>query len=55
MNPKRWYRWSAGEADAAQVLVFTPDNLEPAQYPSDTRQEDWAHDFPRLLAFGARP
>lgn len=35
---------------AAQVLAYTPDNLQAAVYPFGTRQEDWAHDIPRLLS-----
>ncbi len=34
---------------AAQVIAFTPDNLERVLYPAGTRQEDWAHDIPLLL------
>ncbi len=37
---------------AAQVIAYTPDGLERAQYPSGTRQADWAHDLPILLRFG---
>lgn len=33
---------------AAQVIAYTPDNLERVQYPFGTRQADWAHDLPRL-------
>lgn len=34
---------------AAQVLAFTADNLAHIVYPFGTRQEDWAHDLPRLV------
>ena len=42
-----------GVGHAAQVLVFTPDDSERAQYPFGIRQEDWAHDLPRLLTLGS--
>ena len=36
---------------AAQVLAFSPnDNLAHVVYPFGTRQQDWANDFPRLIA-----
>jgi hypothetical protein len=38
---------------AAQVLGYTPDNLERVEYPSGTRQEDWAHDLPLLVRAGS--
>ena len=38
-----------GVGHAAQVLAYTPDNLERVEYPSGTRQEDWVHDLPRLV------
>ncbi len=37
---------------AAQVLGYTPDNLERVEYPSGTRQDDWAHDLPLLVRAG---
>jgi protein SCO1/2 len=37
---------------SARVLAYTPDNRFRASYPFGTRQEDWAHDLPRLLSFG---
>ncbi|MGH7659214.1 MAG: SCO family protein [Gemmatimonadales bacterium] len=37
---------------AGQVLAYTPDNRFRAAYPFGTRQEDWAHDIPRLLSIG---
>jgi len=39
---------------AAQVLAFTPDDSAHYAYPFGTRQVDWLHDLPRLLALGAR-
>lgn len=38
-------------AHAAQVLAYTTDNLMRVMYPFGTRQQDWAHDIPRLVAF----
>ena len=35
---------------AAQVIAYGADNLARAVYPFGTRQEDWAHDLPLLLA-----
>ncbi|MGH7499019.1 MAG: SCO family protein [Gemmatimonadales bacterium] len=43
-----------GVGHAAQVLAYTPDNLERVEYPSGTRQEDWAHDLPMLVRVRAR-
>jgi protein SCO1/2 len=40
---------------AAQVLAYTPDNLERVEYPAGTRQEDWAHDIPLLVQVGSKP
>jgi protein SCO1/2 len=37
---------------AAQVIAYTPDDRMAAQYPFGTRQKEWAHDLPRLLARG---
>lgn len=34
---------------AAQVLAFTADGRARVVYPFGTRQEDWAHDLPRLV------
>jgi protein SCO1/2 len=42
-----------GVGHAAQVLAYTPDNLERVQYPAGTRQEDWAHDLPLLVRTGS--
>ena len=39
---------------AAQVLAFTQDDSAHYAYPFGTRQSDWLHDLPRLLALGAR-
>jgi len=36
---------------AAQVIAVTRDGLARVQYPFGTRQRDWAHDLPRLIAF----
>ncbi len=41
-----------GVGHAAQVLAYTPDNLERVEYPAGTRQEDWAHDIPLLVRAG---
>jgi protein SCO1 len=35
---------------AAQVIVFEEDDRARLIYPFGTRQVDWAHDIPRLLA-----
>ncbi|MGH7710984.1 MAG: copper chaperone PCu(A)C, partial [Gemmatimonadaceae bacterium] len=35
---------------AAQVFAFGRDSVARVVYPFGTRQEDWAHDLPRLLA-----
>jgi protein SCO1/2 len=35
---------------AAQVIAFTADGYARVVYPFGTRQSDWAHDLPRLLA-----
>jgi len=54
----------AGSADydvghAAQVLAFGLDGLSRLEYPFGIRQEDWAHDLPKLargeLPAGATP
>ncbi len=44
---------SYGVGHAAQVLAYTPDNLERVEYPSGTRQQDWAEDIPRLVRVGS--
>lgn len=36
---------------AAQVIAVTRDGLARVWYPAGTRQRDWAHDLPRLVAF----
>jgi protein SCO1 len=35
---------------AAQVIAFGRDDVARIVYPFGTRQEDWAHDLPRLIA-----
>lgn len=46
----------AGEGDeyfmghAARVIAFTADDSAHVAYPFGTRQEDWAHDLPLLVA-----
>lgn len=35
---------------AAQVFAFGRDNMARVVYPFGTRQDDWAHDIPRLLS-----
>jgi protein SCO1/2 len=35
---------------AAQVVAYTRDNRAHVVYPFGTRQEDWAHDLPILVA-----
>ena len=37
---------------AAQVIAFTRDGMGRVEYPSGTRQKDWAHDLPLLVSFG---
>lgn len=37
---------------AGQVIAFSRDGLARVQYPFGTRQRDWAHDLPRLVAEG---
>lgn len=37
---------------AAQVLAFTADGRARVVYPFGTRQSDWAHDLPLLVAGG---
>ncbi|HEX9690501.1 MAG TPA: SCO family protein [Gemmatimonadales bacterium] len=34
---------------AAQIIAYTEDERAHVMYPSGTRQEDWAHDLPRLV------
>ncbi len=34
---------------AASVVAYTTDNKAHVMYPFGTRQEDWAHDIPRLV------
>jgi protein SCO1/2 len=41
-----------GVAHAAAVVAYTTDNLAHVQYAFGTRQEDWAHDLPRLVKDG---
>ena len=37
---------------AATVIAYTPDGLGRVMYPFGTRQRDWAHDLPALVAYG---
>ncbi len=37
---------------ASQVLAFSPAGKTRVVYPFGTRQADWAHDVPRLVASG---
>lgn len=37
---------------AAQVIAYTRDGLGRVAYPPGTRQRDWAHDLPLLVAYG---
>lgn len=41
-----------GVAHAAAVVAYTTDNQAHVQYAFGTRQEDWAHDLPRLVKEG---
>ncbi len=41
-----------GVAHAAQVVAYTNDNLAHVMYAFGTRQEDWAHDLPKLVTDG---
>ena len=41
-------RYQVGRA--GQVLAFTADDSLRVEYPFGTRQQDWAHDLPKLLA-----
>lgn len=54
----------AGDADsaegylvghAAQVIAFGRDDVARVVYPFSTRQDDWAHDLPILIAAEADP
>lgn len=36
---------------AAQVIAYTRDGMGRVAYPPGTRQRDWAHDLPLLVAF----
>ncbi len=40
---------------AASVIAHTRDGIGRVQYPFGTRQRDWAHDLPRLIAFEETP
>jgi protein SCO1/2 len=44
--------YTVGHASA--VIAFTADGLARVRYPFGTRQADWAHDLPLLVAFGQR-
>lgn len=37
---------------ASQVIAVTRDGMARVQYPFGTRQRDWAHDIPLLIAHG---
>lgn len=37
---------------AAQVIAITRDGMARVWYPAGTRQRDWAHDLPLLVAIG---
>jgi protein SCO1/2 len=39
-----------GVGHMAWVIAITPDDRVRLMYPFGTRQEDWAHDIPLLLA-----
>jgi protein SCO1/2 len=39
-------------AHASAVVAFTADGLSRVMYSSDTRQQDWRRDLPRLVAEG---
>lgn len=54
--PERWPDSEDGYlvGHAAQVLAFGTDGPARLAYPFGTRQADWAHDLPRLIA-GAQP
>jgi protein SCO1/2 len=39
-----------GVAHASAVVAFTADGLARVMYSSDTRQQDWRRDLPRLVA-----
>lgn len=43
---------SYGVGHAAQLVAFTRDGLGRVMYPFGTRQRDWAHDIPVLIAHG---
>jgi len=38
---------------SAVVVAFTRDGLGRVEYPNGTRQRDWAHDLPLLVAWGS--
>lgn len=38
---------------ASQVIGFSPDGSTRVVYPFGTRQADWKHDIPKLIAAGA--
>jgi protein SCO1/2 len=38
---------------ASAVVAFTRDGVGRVMYASGTRQQEWAHDLPLLVAFGA--
>ncbi|HEX3926587.1 MAG TPA: SCO family protein [Gemmatimonadales bacterium] len=44
-----------GVGHAAQVIAYTRDGIGRVEYPPGTRQRDWAHDLPLLVAYGNTP
>lgn len=41
-----------GVGHAAMVIAFTPDDMAHVVYPFGIRQNDWAHDLPKLVTEG---
>jgi protein SCO1 len=41
-----------GVGHSATVIAYTRDGLGRVMYPFGTRQRDWAHDLPLLVAYG---
>jgi len=39
-----------GVGHASQIVAFSPDGFARVMYPFGTRQSDWVHDLPKLLA-----
>lgn len=46
---EEWPDGGYGMGHSAQVIGYTKDDLAHVMYPFGTRQEDWAHDLPRLV------